>query len=78
MMMYPSLHCMQKDYSAYLTNASSCDTAPTADLIYYKVPALLKKQSLTRCPIIPLMQKRSVYKRGRELQIQLLAVLALL
>lgn len=72
---------MQKDYSAYLTNALSCDVALTADLIYYKAPRIVKKNNLwlgDNGPIIPLMQKRSIYKRGCELQIQLLHVLALL
>lgn len=47
--MYSSLHCMQKDYSAYLTNALSCDVVLTADLIYCKFPSIVKKkQSLTQ------------------------------
>lgn len=35
---------MQKDYSAYLTNALSCDVVLTADLIYCKFPSIVKKK----------------------------------
>lgn len=80
--MYSSLHCMQKDYSTYLTNALSCDVVLTADLIYCKFPSIVKKNtitdSVTTALIIPFMQKRFIHRKGCELQIQLLAVLAVL
>lgn len=42
-MMCSSLHCMQKGYSAYLTNALSCGVVLTADLIYCSIVKKPKK-----------------------------------
>lgn len=61
---------MQKDYSAYLTNALSCDVAATADLIYYEVPHIVKKHNLwlsDNVPIIPPFHAEK--KRTQELWI---------
>lgn len=50
--------------SAYLTNALSSDVAPTADLIYCKVPRIVKekKQSLTR-PNYPCSCRKGPYTK---------------
>lgn len=74
-MIYSPLHCMQKDHSAYLTNALSSDVFLTAGLIYCELRRIVKTTitgSVTASPIIPSMQKRFTQrkKRGCELQIQ--------
>lgn len=47
-MIYSPLHCMQRDHSAYLTNASSLDVFLTAGLIYCELQWIVKT-TITGC-----------------------------
>lgn len=80
--MYSPLHCMQKDHSAYLTNALSSDVFLTAGLIYCKLPRIVKTtitDALTGAQLsLPCRRGLYIKKGDCELQIQLLAVLILL
>lgn len=87
-MIYSPLHCMQKDHSAYLTNALSCGVFLTAGLIYCELQRIVKT---TITGFVTAAQLSSPCRRGlhrergkggkgggSELQIQLLAAPVLL
>lgn len=82
-MIYSPLRCMQKDHSAYLTNALSSDVFLTAGLIYCELQRIVKTTitgSVTAAQLSPPCKGglHREKKNGCELQIQLLAVPVLL